>query len=170
MKRSYRFLSPGTVSIHDDRWFTYPWGVNGGQPGTRARKILEKPDGTRTIVANKLDSLNVEADDVLHFITWGGGGWGDPLQRAPELVAKEIRQGLVTAAGARAYGVVADADGRLDAAATTALRAAMAAAPRPANDLFNFGGDIEMLRGKCLEETGLPAPKPPVWHRAVAAE
>ena len=24
--------------------------------------------------------------DVLHFVTWGGGGWGDPLERDPELV------------------------------------------------------------------------------------
>jgi N-methylhydantoinase B len=167
---SYRFLAAGTVSIHDDRWFTYPWGVNGGAPGTRARKVLEKPDGTQTIVANKLDSLEVEADDVLHFITWGGGGWGDPLQRDPALVAKEIRQGLVTPHGARSYGVVVDGNGKLDEAATTALRAEMAALPKPANDLFNFGGDIETLRDACLAETGLPAPKPPVWHHAVAAE
>ncbi|MEI6487168.1 MAG: hydantoinase B/oxoprolinase family protein, partial [Sphingomonadales bacterium] len=75
---TYRFLSAGSVSIHDDRWFTYPWGVNGGEPGARARKILEKADGTQSIVANKLDSLDVEAGDQLHFITWGGGGWGNP--------------------------------------------------------------------------------------------
>ncbi len=171
---SYRFLAAGTVSIHDDRWFTYPWGVNGGNPGSRARKVLEKPDGTQTIVANKLDSLDVEADDVLHFITWGGGGWGDPLQRDPALVAKEIRQGLVTVAGARAYGVVIAADGSVDADATTALRAEMAAAVQPGNDLFNFGGDVETLRAACLAETGLPAPRPPVWHMAdpiaIAAE
>ncbi len=171
---SYRFLSPGTVSIHDDRWFTYPWGVNGGEPGTRARKILEKPDGTQTIVANKLDRLEVEADDVLHFITWGGGGWGDPLQRDPGLVGLEIRQGLLTPAGARRYGVVADAEGRVDAAATEALRAEMAAA-RPETPLFDRGGDIETLRAACLAETGLPAPRPPVWpeltqNPAIAAE
>jgi N-methylhydantoinase B len=170
---SYRFLAAGTVSIHDDRWFTYPWGVNGGNPGSRARKVLEKPDGTQTIVANKLDSLDVEADDVLHFITWGGGGWGDPLQRDPALVAKEIRQGLVTVAGARAYGVVIATDGSVDADATTALRAEMAAAVVPGTDLFNFGGDVETLRAACLAETGLPAPRPPVWHNqplAIAAE
>ena len=160
----------GTVSINDDRWFTYPWGVNGGNPGSRARKVLEKPDGTKTIVANKLDSLAVEADDVLHFITWGGGGWGDPLQRDPALVAKEIRQGLVTSNGARAYGVVVDENGVIDQDGTTALRAEMAKAPKPADGLFNFGGDVETLRAACLAETGLPAPRPPVWHYAVAAE
>ena len=166
---SYRFLAAGSVSIHDNRWFTYPWGVNGGKPGARARKILEKADGSRTVVANKLDSLAVEEGDVLHFVTWGGGGWGDPLERPADLVAKEIRQGLVTSNGARSYGVVADADGLIDQAATDALRARMrrdaVAAP-----LFDRGGEIEALRAACLEETGLPAPKPPVWAQAMAAE
>jgi N-methylhydantoinase B len=167
---SYRFLSAGTVSIHDDRWFTYPWGVNGGEPGSRARKILEKADGNQTIVANKLDSLDVEAGDQLHFITWGGGGWGNPLERDPALVGLEIRQGLVSVAGARAYGVVADAEGMVDAAATAALRAELAAAQPAEPAIFNRGGSVEQLRAACEAETGLPAPKPPVWHFAEAAE
>ena len=165
---SYRFLSPGTVSIHDDRWFTYPWGVNGGKPGARARKILERADGTQTIVANKLDSLAVEEGDLLHFITWGGGGWGDPLERAADLVAREVRQGLVTAPGARVYGVVVSADGALDASATDALRAEMRSQATIA-PLFDRGGDIEDLRAACQAETGLPAPQPPVWVQAKAA-
>jgi N-methylhydantoinase B len=32
---SYRFLEPGYIAIHDDRWFVPPWGVNGGAPGAR---------------------------------------------------------------------------------------------------------------------------------------
>jgi N-methylhydantoinase B len=124
---TYRFLSAGTIAIHDDRWFVPPWGVNGGDPGKRARKILEKADGTTQIVGNKVEDLAVEAGDQLHFITWGGGGWGDPLERDPALVGKEIVQGLVTPQGARAYGVVADARGEVDEAATQALRADMRA-------------------------------------------
>jgi N-methylhydantoinase B len=171
---SYRFLASGTVSIHDDRWFTYPWGVNGGKPGTRARKIHETANGLQTVVPNKLDSLDVREGDQLHFITWGGGGWGDPLERDPALVGKEIRQGLVSVAGAKAYGVVADAEGVVDEAATQALRASMAATSND-NVLFDRGGEIEELRARCKAETGLDAPKPPVWHRtaadyAVAAE
>jgi N-methylhydantoinase B len=166
---SYRFLAAGTVSIHDDRWFTYPWGVNGGKPGTRARKILEKPDGSQTVVANKLDSLRVEEGDLLHFITWGGGGWGNPLDREADLVAKEIRQGLVTSEGAKSYGVVADANGVLDEAGTEALRKAMRASAVPST-VFDRGGEIEELRTRCKAETGLDAPKPPVWSYAIAAE
>ncbi|MDM7927511.1 MAG: hydantoinase B/oxoprolinase family protein [Blastomonas fulva] len=167
---TYRFLEPGVIAIHDDRWFVPPWGVNGGKPGARARKILEKPDGTQSIVGNKVEDLAIEAGDVLHFITWGGGGWGDPLERAAELVAKEIRQGLVTSEGAKAYGVIADADGVLDAAATEALRTQMRS-ERPDLPLFDYGPSIEQLRANCLAETGLPAPIQPRWaHHAIAAE
>lgn len=167
---TYRFLEPGVIAIHDDRWFVPPWGVNGGKPGARARKILEKPDGTQTIVGNKVEDVRIEAGDVLHFITWGGGGWGDPLERDPALVGKEIRQGLVTADGARAYGVVADAEGVVDAAATEALRAELRG-DRAELPLFDYGPGIEELRANCLAETGLPAPIQPRWNSyAIAAE
>lgn len=161
---TYRFLEPGVVAIHDDRWFIKPWGVNGGEPGMRARKILEKADGTTTIVANKLEELKVEEGDQLHFITWGGGGWGDPLERDPALVAKEVEQGLVTVEGARRYGVVIG-----DGAATARLRADMRDARPDTLPVFDRGGEIEALRAACLEETGLPAPRQPVWARAMAA-
>ena len=166
---SYRFLASGTVSIHDDRWFTYPWGVNGGKPGQRARKILEKSDGTTIPVPNKKDSLAVEEGDILHFITWGGGGWGDPLERDPALVAKEVRQGLISSGGALHYGVVCDAQGSIDEAATSALRDKVQG--QSSNELFDRGGTIEELRERCEAETGLPAPRPPRWdHVPVAAE
>lgn len=161
---SYRFLAPGDIAIHDDRWFVPPWGVNGGQPGARATKILEKPDGSRRIVGNKVEDMKVEADDVLHFITWGGGGWGDPLAREPELVAREIVQGLVTTEGAKAYGVVIADDGTVDAEATEALRAEMRAS-RPAElPVFDFGPTIDELRRDCEKQTGLPAPEAPQWR------
>jgi N-methylhydantoinase B len=157
----YKFLEPGVIAIHDDRWFTKPWGVNGGNPGGRARKILIRADGTTEVVGNKKENIAVAAGDRVQFITWGGGGWGDPLTREPALVALEVEQGLVTVAGARDYGVVIE-DGALDEAATEALRAEMRAT-RVDPGLFNRGGTIEALRESCLAETGLPAPKQPVW-------
>ena len=163
IKMTYRFLEPGTVAIHDDRWFTYPWGVNGGEPGQRATKILERADGSEEVVGNKQDGIEVKEGDLLHFITWGGGGWGDPLERDPALVSLEIRQGLVTPDGARAYGVVADEAGSVDEAATETLREEMRAARTEGNSPFNTGPDIATLRANCEAETGLPAPKQPVW-------
>lgn len=167
---SYRFLEPGVIAIHDDRWFVPPWGVNGGKPGARARKIVEKADGTTHIVGNKVEDLAVEAGDVLHFVTWGGGGWGDPFERDPALVAKEIVQGLVTVQGAAAYGVVIEADGSVDQAGTEQLRKQMREA-RGEVALFDYGPPIEELRASCLADTGLPAPVQPRWSQyLIAAE
>jgi N-methylhydantoinase B len=168
---TYRFLEPGMISIHDDRWFTMPWGVNGGEPGKRAFKILERADGTQSRIANKCDNIKVQAGDLLHYVTWGGGGWGDPLERDPAVVGLEIRRGLLTPEGAKEYGVIADAKGAVDAAATQALRAKILAS-RPALGVFNFGPSLEQLRTTCEAETGLPAPKQPVWlaQQKLAAE
>ena len=159
----YRFLEPGVIAIHDDRWFVPPWGVNGGEPGARARKLLVKNDGTEIVLGNKLEDYEVEAGDQLHFVTWGGGGWGDPLGREPELLAVELKKGLVTAEGALRYGVVL-ADGEVDVPATEALRAKMRDERDGDLPTFNFGPDIETLRANCLAETGLPAPKQPQWQ------
>ena len=166
---TYRFLASGTISIHDDRWFVPPWGVNGGEPGKRARKILEKADGSSQIIGNKVEDVHVEEGDQLHFITWGGGGWGDALDRDPALVGKEIVQGLVTVAGAKAYGVIANAHGEVDVGATDALRAKLRQ-ERAALPLFNYGPSIEQLRANCEVETGLSAPVQPVWTTLEAAE
>ena len=157
---AYRFLEPGTLSIHDDRWFTYPWGVNGGLPGARSRKLLHRADGSVESLRSKCDGVMVEEGDVLHYITWGGGGWGDPLARDPELVSLEVRRGLVTKAGAERYGVVLDDQADVDPGATAALREKLRADRGPIPD-FDFGPSLEQLRERCLDETGLAPPRPP---------
>lgn len=169
---TYRFTEAGVIAIHDDRWFVPPWGVNGGEPGQRSWKLLERQNGEKVYLPSKCDNVRVERDDLLHYVTWGGGGWGDPLTRDPALVGLEIQRGLVSPEGARAYGVVADAAGNVDAAATEALRAEIQGARGPL-PVFNRGPDIETLRQTCQVDTGLPAPRQPVWrHRpaAIAAE
>ena len=55
----------------------------------------------------------------------GGGGFGDPMKRAPEDIAEDLRLGYVTPEAAKvAYGAVLRADGSLDVAATKANRRA----------------------------------------------
>jgi N-methylhydantoinase B/oxoprolinase/acetone carboxylase alpha subunit len=158
----YRFLEPGTIAIHDDRWLTYPWGVNGGEPGARGRKWIEHPDGSSTIVQSKAHDVLVSPGDVLHFVTWGGGGWGDPLARDPELVALEVRRGLVTRDGALRYGVVCSDEGVVDSTGTANLRAQLASGRPSPLPTFNMGPPLEEILANCLAETGLPAPIQPV--------
>ena len=165
---TYRFTEPGVIAIHDDRWFVPPWGVNGGEPGKRSWKLLERAGGEKVYLPSKCDNVRVERDDLLHYVTWGGGGWGDPLTRDPETVGLEIRRGLVSVDGARAYGVVADTAGTIDTAATAALRAGILA-DRGELPIFNRGPDIDSLRESCMADTGLPAPRQPVWRGRAAA-
>ncbi len=167
LRVAYHFLEPGNVSVHDDRWLTYPWGVKGGEPGGRSSKVLVRSDGSTEHLPSKRDNIRVEPGDVLYFNTWGGGGWGDPFERDPEKVALDTARRLVTAEGARRYGVVLDDDLSVDAEATKKLRAEMAK-ERGEIKLFDFGGSVEELRERCQEETHLPPPQPPGTARAAA--
>lgn len=99
----YRFLFCGEFSLHDDRWFTKPWGIDGGSPGARSRKILHKYSKVKgeekvesIVLPSKCDHVIVAPNDLLEWITWGGGGLGDPLTRPAEKVAMEVRRKLVT--------------------------------------------------------------------------
>ena len=168
---AYEFLEPGQISIHDDRWLTKPWGVNGGTPGMRSTKSLARADGSTENLPSKCDRVQVEPGDVLHFNTWGGGGWGDPLARDAALVALDVERGLVTAEGARAYGAVVSAEGKLDATATERLRGELKGG-RGELPLFDRGGTIEELKARCKEETGFDPPRAPTfkpWVKAAKA-
>ncbi len=158
---AYRFLADGDIGIHDERWLTYPWGVLGGETGQRSTKRLVRTDGSEEWLPAKIEGVKVKVGDILYFNTWGGGGWGDPYARDPELVRADIARGLVTVAGARRYGVVIADDDSVDAAATEALRAQLRA-ERADIALFNRGGSIDELKARCAEaETHLPAPRSP---------
>lgn len=163
---AYRFLNDGNIAIHDERWLTYPWGVNGGTPGQRSTKILKRADGTQQILPAKCDGVEVKTGDLLYFNTWGGGGWGDPFLRDCDSVLDDVNRGLVSIEGATRYGVVI-VDGAVEVKQTTALRAALSE-KRGATQLFDFGGTIEEIKARCLEETGLPAPQTPSFVKSRA--
>lgn len=168
---AYEFQETGEISIHDDRWLTYPWGVNAGLPGGRSSKLLVRKDGSQSWLPSKCDRVKVVEGDILYYNTWGGGGWGDPLKRPAEKVALDCERGLVTVEGARRYGVVVNADFVLDVGATEVLRKKMGA-ERKETSLFNRGGTIAELKARCKEETTFDAPRTPVfanWMRAKAA-
>lgn len=163
---AYRFLADGEIGIHDERWLTYPWGVLGGETGMRSTKRIVRTDGSEEWLPAKKEGIKVRKGDLLYFNTWGGGGWGDPYQRDPELVRRDVQRRLVTAEGAQRYGVVIAADGSVDSAATAALRAERVAARGEDIPLFNRGGSIEELRERCEQETHLPAPVAPTFTAA----
>ncbi|MEH6590968.1 MAG: hydantoinase B/oxoprolinase family protein [Halioglobus sp.] len=160
---AYRFLADGEIAIHDDRWLIHPWGVLGGETGLRSTKRLVREDGSSDWLPAKVDGIKVKVGDLLYFNTWGGGGWGDPLERDAQLVKQDVDRRLVTQQGARPYGVVIDDSGAVDVDATEALRAQMRTERDDDIPVFNFGGEVEDVRARCLEETHLPPPVNPTF-------
>lgn len=161
---AYRFLADGKIAIHDDRWLTYPWGVRGGEPGMRSTKRIVRADGSEQWLPAKCEDIEVKAGDLLYFNTWGGGGWGDPYDRDPQLVATDVARKLVSAEGAKRYGVVINSDGSVNEAETTALRDKLRA-ERGEFPLFNKGPELDVIKANALAETHLPAPEAPSFNR-----
>ncbi|GMG82114.1 hydantoinase B/oxoprolinase family protein [Paralimibaculum aggregatum] len=98
-------------------------GVEGGSDGARGRVALrEGAEGEARPMPDY--ALSRFGPARLSMTSPGGGGYGDPFDRAPEAVCRDVRDGLVSPAAARAvYGVAVADDGRShDGAETARLR------------------------------------------------
>jgi N-methylhydantoinase B len=103
-----------------DRVANAPKGREGGLPGAAGVVTLKSGAPLRT-----KGFQIIPDDDRLVLELAGGGGMGDPATREPGLVARDVRDGLVSVENARTlYGVALDAEGRVDAATTARLREA----------------------------------------------
>ncbi len=130
MRRTWRMAAEeGILQVRADRQTHRPYGLAGGGAGAAGRNLLA-PDAAEEQVLHAKLTMNFRAGEVFRHQLPGGGGYGDPLDRAPEVVAKDLRDGLVTIAGAAAdYGVVARGDPpEIDRAASDALRTRLRAA------------------------------------------
>jgi N-methylhydantoinase B len=134
-----------------DRSILSCWGVNGGLAGQPFQVIVDPGGPGERPVDALADGEFVPAGTLLRIRTTGGGGWGDPLERDPDLVARDVRWGKVSRHRAAAdYGVVitgpADdpvADGPATGSLRTRLRADRPAAP----PFFDRGPGYARLSG-----------------------
>ncbi|MFQ5514711.1 MAG: hydantoinase B/oxoprolinase family protein [Myxococcota bacterium] len=107
----------------------YPMpGIAGGRPGSPERLALWPGSERERVVTRTADAVPMSPGDRFEYRMGGGGGWGDPLERDPELVCEDVLDDLVSLHGAeRDYGVVLSGsldeyDLRVDQAATAELR------------------------------------------------
>jgi N-methylhydantoinase B/oxoprolinase/acetone carboxylase alpha subunit len=123
--RDVRILADGFFSCNGDRTLEAPRGIFGGKDG-RPAEVIRNPGASEAVVLpSKSSGRRLQRGDLIRIIGPNAGGYGDPLDRAPEEVADDVADGLVSADEARAdYGVVFAA-GTLapDLAATASLRA-----------------------------------------------
>ena len=140
IEKVYRLLEPGQVSIHDDREVVPPWGINGGlHGGTSSKWLLREGASEPSRIPSKIDNLKVKPGDRIIYKTAGSGGWGDPLDRDPAIVARDVRYGLVSREQAEdGYGVLLTGDNQPDVTATAKKREA-ARKKRGEPSRFDFG-------------------------------
>ena len=140
IEKVYHLLAEGDVSIHDDRHESQPWGILGGKPGAVSAKWLIRKDGEKSPLPSKIDGVHVRPGDRIVFRTAGGGGWGDPLEREPGTVRRDVARRLLSAGSARDdYGVVLFGDDfAIDHRATQDLREGSKRNRRPL-PMFDFG-------------------------------
>jgi len=125
LRRDYLFPDhAATFTVLADRDRAGPWGLFGGQPGQRAEYVLN-PDGAARRLSSKT-TLELQPGDVISYRTCGGGGYGKPEERDPELVLRDVREGKVSLERAReVYGVAIDpGTWTVSAEETARLRAA----------------------------------------------
>ena len=101
-----------------------PWGSYGGQDGLNASTIVNPGEPDEVRWPSKFTGLPFKAGNVIQITVPSSGGFGDPLERDPQLVLSDVLDGFTTLELAeRDYGVVIDpASMTLDTAATAALR------------------------------------------------
>ncbi|HET8537080.1 MAG TPA: hydantoinase B/oxoprolinase family protein [Solirubrobacteraceae bacterium] len=99
-----------------------PQGARGGDPGASAQQFKLTASGEREAV-DSFALVPLADGESMVSICCGGGGYGPPRERAPEAVAADVAEGLVSAErAASVYGVVVDDDGAVDSQATARLR------------------------------------------------
>ena len=123
MRRSWRVLTDsGSVSDLSEPGLVPNYGVLGGLGGVPSTCRIERngaslwPGGETG--TGKATRYSICEGDIVRFDKWGGGGYGDPLERDPTRVVEDLKEGYITAVSAeKDYGVVI-VDGVLDEMAT----------------------------------------------------
>ncbi len=107
-RRDYRFLEEeGTLQVRSDRRDFRPFGLYGGSPGGASQNYLN-PQAENKVLPGKF-TMTVKKGDIFRHVLAGAGGWGDPLERDPAAVLKDVRNELLSPAKALAdYGVMID--------------------------------------------------------------
>lgn len=120
----YELTIPGEFTVALDRDKFPPYGLFGGKTGQPSGLVI----GPGTVGEKRFaraSGVKVPAGTILSHRTAGGGGYGNPLERAAADVLKDVLDELITLDDARDhYGVVIDAAMQIDKKRTDSLRSA----------------------------------------------
>ncbi len=152
-EKHIRMLADAHFMSIADRSILACWGVRGGKAGTPFEVTID-PGGPHERAVDALaDDEPVRAGEVIRIRTTGGGGWGDPLDRDPGAVVRDLLWTKVSPQSAHDdYGVVitgsvADGDVTYDADLTRARRDEMRGVRAEREPFFDRGPGYASLSG-----------------------
>jgi len=100
-----RLLDDAELAVRNERVALPPVGRQGGRPGRPGSQYVLQLDGGQRPIQAKTANQRLVAGETFVLTTSGGGGLGDPEQRAPAAVAHDVAEGYVSAeAATRVYG------------------------------------------------------------------
>ena len=97
-RKEIRTLRDGYFLSVADRSILACWGLKGGRAGAPFRVTVDPGGPHERVLHGLVDDEPVPAGTLVRVETTGGGGWGDPLEREPELVGLDVLQGKVSRA------------------------------------------------------------------------
>lgn len=164
LEMQFKVLTPNVILAARglQRYEFRPWGRKGGRAGTRGSTVLNPGAADERSIGKIATQLNLEPHDVVRFVTPGGGGYGDPLDRDPALVLRDLQDGFIDAKVARADYGVCIREGAVVADETRALRAQRRQVEQRGHPVreFDFGP----------ERDEFDASFPPAWQDELERE
>jgi N-methylhydantoinase B len=142
--KHYRALVDCHTIVTADRVRLGCYGVNGGHAGKPFVVTIDPGGPNERQLGGLVDGEPVGKGEVVRVETTGGGGWGDPLEREPDLVLRDVLQGKVSIEAARDdYGVSIalgpDGDYTLEMQDTDTTRTALRDAHRGKRPMIDRG-------------------------------
>jgi N-methylhydantoinase B len=128
LRKVYSLPKGGRFTAAFERSKCPPWGLFGGGDAKPGKVVVRHPGTKDPVIYQKITSLEIKPGVEIELHSGGGGGRGHAFERDPQRVLEDVRQGYVSAEGARNdYGVAIDG-GKIDERETRLLREKMRAA------------------------------------------
>ena len=98
--KTYRITEPLNLRVDFDRLRCPPWGVCGGRDAQSGWVTVHKASG-ESVTLYKTKAYAVRPGDRVRMEVGGGGGYGPPALRPPELIRRDLARGYISAEAAR---------------------------------------------------------------------
>ena len=95
------------ISASTERSVSRPWGLEGGQEGGNASIKIYR-DGKLISANPKPRNVALKTGDIIEMVTAGAGGYGPVSERDPELLHRELREGIINEKWLEEAGIVLD--------------------------------------------------------------